>query len=151
MLSQHFISAVLCRCISEKSFWPRECVSELLKTKCVPARLVLKDLKPVLLVPRQSKSGYCGLCVVYTAISRKLSEKVHATIPKGIVGDLGFTLLQRHRQEWYERPWMYVWESYSVRNSVLIISHITFRDSRMHIFSHNLSRNSCLPDVAAVV
>ncbi|CAH3036974.1 unnamed protein product [Porites lobata] len=37
VLSQHFISAVLCRCISEKSFWPRECVSELLKTKCVPA------------------------------------------------------------------------------------------------------------------
>ena len=42
-------------------------------------------------------------------------------------------------------------DSYSVRNSVLITSHITFRDSRMHIFSHNLSRNSCLPDVAAVV
>ena len=25
-------------------------------------------------------------------------------------------------------------DSYSVRNSVLIISHITFRDCRMHIF-----------------
>ena len=25
-------------------------------------------------------------------------------------------------------------DSYSIRNSVLIISHITFRDSRMHIF-----------------
>ena len=35
-------------------------------------------------------------------------------------------------------------DSYSVRNSVLITSHITFRDSRMHIFSHNLSRNSCI-------
>ena len=34
-------------------------------------------------------------------------------------------------------------DSYSVRNSVLIISHITFRDCRMHIFSDNLSRNSC--------
>ena len=32
---------------------------------------------------------------------------------------------------------------YRVRNSVLIISHITFRDCRMHIFSDNLSRNSC--------
>ena len=35
-------------------------------------------------------------------------------------------------------------DSYSVRNSVLIISHITFRDCRVHIFSHNLSRNSCI-------
>ena len=35
-------------------------------------------------------------------------------------------------------------ESYSVRNSVLNISHITFRDCRVHIFSDNLSRNSCI-------
>ena len=35
-------------------------------------------------------------------------------------------------------------DSYSVRNSVLIISHITFRDCRVHIFSDNLSRNSCI-------
>ena len=33
-------------------------------------------------------------------------------------------------------------DSYSVRNSVLIISHITFWDCRVHIFSDNLSRNS---------
>ena len=30
-------------------------------------------------------------------------------------------------------------DSYSVRNSVLIISHITFRDCRLHTFSDNLS------------
>ena len=35
-------------------------------------------------------------------------------------------------------------DSYSVRNSVLNISHITFRDCRVHIFSNNLSRNSCI-------
>ena len=35
-------------------------------------------------------------------------------------------------------------DSYRVRNSVLIISHITFRDCRVHIFSDNLSRNSCM-------
>ena len=35
-------------------------------------------------------------------------------------------------------------DSYSVRNSVLIISHITFRDCRVHIFSDSLSRNSCI-------
>ena len=36
-------------------------------------------------------------------------------------------------------------DSYSVRNSdfVLIISHITFWDLRVHIFSDNLSRSSC--------
>ena len=34
--------------------------------------------------------------------------------------------------------------SYSVRNSVLIISNITFRDCRVHIFSDNLSRNNCI-------
>ena len=35
-------------------------------------------------------------------------------------------------------------DSYSVRNSVLIISHVTFRDCRVHILSDNLSRNSCI-------
>ena len=34
-------------------------------------------------------------------------------------------------------------DSYSVRNGVLLMSHITFRDCRVHMFSHNLSRNSC--------
>ena len=32
----------------------------------------------------------------------------------------------------------------SVRNSVLIISHITFRDCRLHTFSDNLSRKSSI-------
>ena len=35
-------------------------------------------------------------------------------------------------------------DSYSVRKSVLIISHITFPDCRVHSFSDNLSRNSCM-------
>ena len=35
-------------------------------------------------------------------------------------------------------------DSYSVRNSVLIISQITYQDCRVHIFSGNLSRNSCI-------
>ena len=35
-------------------------------------------------------------------------------------------------------------DSYSVRNNVLSISHITFRNCRLHIFSDNLSRNSCI-------
>ena len=35
-------------------------------------------------------------------------------------------------------------DGYSVRNSVLTISHIAFPDCRVHIFSDNLSRNSCI-------
>ena len=35
-------------------------------------------------------------------------------------------------------------DGYSVRNSVLRISHIIFRVCRVHIFSDNLSRNSCI-------
>ena len=35
-------------------------------------------------------------------------------------------------------------DSYSVRKSVLIISHITLRDCRVHIFSDSLSQNSCI-------
>ena len=35
-------------------------------------------------------------------------------------------------------------DSYSVRNSVLIISHITFRDVACTFFSDNLSQNSCI-------
>ena len=37
-----------------------------------------------------------------------------------------------------------MFDNYSIRNSVLIISHITFRDCRVHIFSDNLSRNGCI-------
>ena len=39
-----------------------------------------------------------------------LSEKVHATIPKGIVGGFEFSVLQRNLKEWHERPWSYVCE-----------------------------------------
>ena len=38
-------------------------------------------------------------------------------------------------------------DSYSVRKSALIMSHITFRDCRVHSFSDNLPRNSCLQGV----
>ena len=40
-----------------------------------------------------------------------------------------------------------MFNSYIVRNSVLMISHITFRECRMHIFTGNLSRNGCILDV----
>ena len=40
-------------------------------------------------------------------------------------------------------------DSYSVRNSVLIISHITFRGCCGEFFSDNLSQNSCIPNMVS--
>ena len=85
----------------------------------------------------------------------RLSEKVHPTTPKGIVGSFECPVLQRNLKELHGRPRTYVCECQRkvkklvstatvVRNSVLIISHITLRDCRVHIFSDNLSRNSCM-------
>ena len=42
-------------------------------------------------------------------------------------------------------------DSYRVRNSVLVISHITFRDCRLHIFFDNLSPNSCISGWVEIV
>ena len=84
----------------------------------------------------------------------RLSEKVHATIPKGIVGGFEFTVLQRKLIDIMTREAMEIclrvlkesnksrFDSYKVTKSILIISHVTFRDCRVHIFSDNLSRNS---------
>ena len=38
----------------------------------------------------------------------RLSEKVHATVPKGIVGGFEFTVIQRSLKESHERPRTYV-------------------------------------------
>ena len=87
----------------------------------------------------------------------RLSEKVHATIPKGFVGGFEFTVLQKkfERLAWEAKD-VCLWvleesnksrfDSYNLRNSVLIISRITFRDCRLRIFSDNLSGNSCIEE-----
>ena len=78
---------------------------------------------------------------------------MHATILKGIVGGFEFSFFQRNLKELARKAMdICLWvlkesnksrfDSYSVRNSVLIISHITFRDCRVHNFSDNLSGNS---------
>ena len=76
----------------------------------------------------------------------RLSKKVHVTIPKGIMGGFEFSVLQRNLRLRMAREAMDVclqvlkessksrFESYSVRNSELIVYHITFRDCRVHIF-----------------
>ena len=45
---------------------------------------------------------------VIQLLRERLSEKVHATIPKRIVGGFELVFLQRNLKEWYERPWTYV-------------------------------------------
>ena len=72
------------------------------------------------------------------------------------MGVFEFTVLQRDLKEWHERPWTYVCvcykesnkcrlDSYSVRNSMLIISHdITFQYCRVHIFLTNILLKECL-------
>ena len=149
---------------------------------------------------------YCTYLLNIQLFGERLSEKVHATIPKGIVGgwfwvhfsskkfkrlareamDICLRVLRESnksrfdsysvrnslsiRRFWGKRgemeakkresssppsplphqksrlpyPLRKAWYSGYVRNSVLIISHITFRDCRAHIFSDNLSRNSCI-------
>ena len=48
---------------------------------------------------------------IYIQLFREmLSEKVHGTIRKGILGGFEFTVLQRNLKEWQERPWTYVCE-----------------------------------------
>ena len=87
-------------------------------------------------------------------------EKKHVTITKAILGDFEFTVFKK-TFETKAREAMDVclrvlkesnkirFDSYSVRNSVLIISHTTFRDCRVYIccprsLTDNLPRNSCI-------
>ena len=75
----------------------------------------------------------------------RLSEKEHATIPKGIVGVLSalfFKIFERMSREATDICLRVLKESNNrvgstatVRNKVFIISHITFQDCRVHIFS----------------
>ena len=95
------------------------------------------------------------LKVVYTAMSRKVVGKNARDNP---VSYCGWFLVHcsSKKFERMAREAMDVclrvlkesnksrFDSYSVRNSVLIISHITFRGCRVYIFSDNLSRNSCM-------
>ena len=75
----------------------------------------------------------------------RLSEKVHATIPKGIVGGFEFTVLQRNLKELARKAMKMClrvlkesnksrFDSLSRQKQCMIISHITFRDCRVHIF-----------------
>ena len=75
---------------------------------------------------------------------------MHVTMPKGIVGNTEFTVsstkFERMVQEAMDKCLRAlkesnksIFDSYRVRNSLLITSYITFRDCRVHMFSDNLT------------
>ena len=90
---------------------------------------------------------YCWL-QIYSYFDQGCRKKCTRQSRKGIVGGFEGTVLQRNLKEWYRKPQTYVYE-YSrkatkvgltasvVSNSVLIISHISFQDCRMHISCDN--------------
>ena len=86
----------------------------------------------------------------YTAISRTVVGKSAREYPERYCGWFLKKKFERETREAMDICLRVLKESnksrldsYSVRNSVLIMSHITFWDCRVHIFSNNLSRNSC--------
>ena len=66
---------------------------------------ILKNSSPIW---NFNKSDFCTNNI--QLVRERLSEKVHATIPKGLVGGFQFTVFQKNFKEWHERPWKYVSE-----------------------------------------
>ena len=106
-------------------------------------------------------AGYDSSLIItfqtYTAISRKVVGKSARNHPERYFGWFCVHSSSSRKFERVAREAMDVclrvlfnessksrFVNYSVRKSVLIISHITFRDCRVHIFSYNLSRNICI-------
>ena len=78
---------------------------------------------------RDNPEWYCGLFLIH-CFSKKFQTMAREAM------DVCLRVLKESNKSRFD--------SYSVRKSVLIISHITFRDCRVHSFSDNLSRNSCI-------
>ena len=91
---------------------------------------------------------YVCMCV-YSYFEKGCRIKCARQLRKVLWVVFEFIVFQGNLKEWQEK-WVLKesnksrFDSYSVRNSVLILSHITLRDCREHIFSGNLSRNSCM-------
>ena len=76
---------------------------------------------------RDNPERYCGWFLVH-----RFSKKFQRMARKAI--DVCLRVLKESNESRFD--------SYSFRNSVLNISHITFRDCRVHSFTDNISRNS---------
>ena len=80
---------------------------------------------------RDNPEKYCGLFWVRCS-SKKFERMAREAI------DVCLRMLKKGNNGRFDNC--------SVRNSVLIISHITFRGCRVHIFSDNLSQNSSITE-----
>ena len=78
---------------------------------------------------RDNPERYCGWFCVHCS-----SEKFERMAREAM--DIRLRVLKEGNKSRFD--------SYSVRNSELIVSHITFGDCRVYIFSDNFSRNSCM-------
>ena len=78
---------------------------------------------------RDNPEGYCGWFLVHCS-SKKFQRMAQEAM------DVCLRVLKQSKKSRFD--------SCSVRNSILIISRISFRDCRVHIFPYNLSRNSCI-------
>ena len=78
---------------------------------------------------RDNHERYCGQFWVHCS-----SEKFERIAREAL--DICLRVLKESNKSMFD--------SYRVSNSELVISHITFRDCRVHIFSNTFSRNSCI-------
>ena len=91
---------------------------------------------------------YVCMCI-YSYFGKGCRIKCAQQLRKVLWVVFEFIVFQGNLKEWQEK-WVLKesnksrFDSYSVRNNVLILSHITLRDCRVHSFSDNLSRNSCM-------
>ena len=86
------------------------------------------ERKIAFILSTSSTERYCGWVFIH-CFSKKFERMTRVAM------DVCWRVLKESNKSSFD--------SYSVRNSVLIISHITFRDCRvMRIFTDNLSRNS---------
>ena len=81
---------------------------------------------------------------VYTAVSRKVVGKSARDNPERYCGWFLVHCFSKKFQRMAREATDICLRVLKEGNSVLVISHITFRDCRVHSFCDNLSRNSCI-------
>ena len=113
------IALINCQIVPQNSqFVPRK--SQFVPHTAISRKVVGKSA-------RDNPEWYCGWFLVH-CFPKKFQTMARETM------DVCLRVLKESNKSRFD--------SYSVRNSVLIISHITFRDCHVHSFSDNLSRNS---------
>ena len=80
------------------------------KLKCYTTLIRTETLIPQKEVSHQKLSQASPFMSYIQLVGERLSEEVNATIPKGIMDDFEFTVLQRNLKERHEGPKNYVCE-----------------------------------------